>query len=252
MASTCTPSTLILLTLTTFLIALAQAQAQAPAPSPSGAVNLTAILEKGGQYTTLMRLLKDTQQLTQIESQLKSNSQGFTLFAPTDNAFQSLKPGALNELSDDQKVKLILFHVTPKYYTISDLLTVSNPVRTQATEKEGTWGLNFTGQGGNQVNISTGVVQTQLNNPLREKFPLAVYQVDKVLLPLELFGTTKTRASSAAPSPKGSKSTPEIPSVGKAGSAPSDSPKDTNAANGMNVGFGLVLGLGFICMGALS
>ena len=251
MASTCTPSTLILLTLTTFLIA--QAQAQAPAPSPSGAVNLTAILEKGGQYTTLMKLLKDTQQLTQIESQLKSNSQGFTLFAPTDNAFQSLKPGALNKLSDDQKVKLILFHVTPKYYTISDLLTVSNPVRTQATEEEGTWGLNFTGQGGNQVNISTGVVQTQLNNALREKFPLAVYQVDKVLLPLELFGTTKTTHSSEAPSPKGSKSTPEIPSVGKAGGAPSPhgDKKDTNAANGRNVAFGLVVGLALICIEAL-
>ena len=71
--------TLILLILTTFL--MAQTQAQAPAPAPSGAVNLTAILEKGGQYTTLIKLLKDTQQLTQIESQLKSNSEKYRYHA---------------------------------------------------------------------------------------------------------------------------------------------------------------------------
>lgn len=243
-----TPLTLILLTLTICL--RAQAQAQAPAPSPSGSLNLTAILEKGGQYTTLIRLLKETQQLSQIESQLKSNSQGFTLFAPTDNAFMNLKSGALNGLSDDQKVKLILFHVTPKYYSLSDLLTVSNPVRTQATEKEGTWGLNFTGKG-QQLNVSTGVVDTPVNNALRQQFPLAVYQVDKVLLPLELFG--ENQKSPSAPSPKSSKTSPETPTVAaKAGGAPSPSGDQKDTAPPRNVALGLVLGLAFFCMGVLS
>ncbi|KAL2331661.1 hypothetical protein Fmac_019242 [Flemingia macrophylla] len=241
---------ILLITLTIFL--KAQAQAQAPAPSPSGTLNLTAILEKGGQYTTLIRLLQETQQLTQIESQLKSNSQGFSLFAPTDNAFMNLKSGALNGLTDDQKVKLILFHVTPKYYSLSDLLTVSNPVRTQATEKEGTWGLNFTGKG-QQLNVSTGVVDTPVNNALREKFPLAVYQVDKVLLPLELFGEKdKTPSSSSAPSPKSSKTSPEIPSIANAGGAPSPSGDEKNGGVGSNVGVGVVVGLALLCMGALS
>ncbi|TKY48904.1 Fasciclin arabinogalactan protein 6 [Spatholobus suberectus] len=248
-----TPLTLILLlTLATLLSlqAQAQAQAQAPAPSPSGPVNLTAILEKGGQFTTLIRLLKETQQLTQIQSQLNSTSQGFTLFAPTDNAFMNLKSGALNDLNDTQKVKLVLYHVTPKYYSLSDLLTVSNPVRTQASEGEGTWGLNFAGQG-QQVNVSTGVVETPINNALRQKFPLAVYQVDKVLLPLELFGA---KSPSSAPSPKSSKTNPDIPSIAKAGGAPSPSGsgKDNSAAAGRNVGFGVIVGLGVICMGALS
>ncbi|KAK7335469.1 hypothetical protein VNO80_27322 [Phaseolus coccineus] len=230
------------------LILRTQAQAQAPAPS-SGAVDLVAILQKGGQYTTLIRLLNDSQQLTQIQSQLKSNSQGFTLFAPTDNAFQNLKSGALNHLSDEQKVQLILYHVTPKYYSLADLLTVSNPVRTQASGSDGSWGLNFTGQG-NQVNVSSGVVETQVNNALRQQFPLAVYQVDKVLLPEELFG----EKSPAAPSPKSPKSSPETTTVGKAGGAPSPSSegqKDNGAAE-RNVGFGVILGVGLICMGALS
>ena len=231
------------------LILRAQAQAQAPAPS-SGAVDLVAILQKGGQYTTLIRLLNESQQLTQIQSQLKSNSQGFTLFAPTDNAFQNLKSGALNGLTDEQKVQLVLYHVTPKYYSLSDLLTVSNPVRTQASGSEGSWGLNFTGQG-NQVNVSTGVVETQVNNALRQQFPLAVYQVDKVLLPAELFGE---KSPAAAPSPKSPKSSPETPSVGKAGGAPSPSgdAQNDNGAAGRNVGFGVILGVGLFCMGVLS
>ncbi|XP_027342721.1 fasciclin-like arabinogalactan protein 13 [Abrus precatorius] len=247
-----TPLTLILfITLSSFLLHLSpQAQAQAPAPSPSGPLNLTAILEKGGQFTTLIRLLQDTQQLTQIQSQLKSNSQGFTLFAPTDNAFQNLKSGAINDLTDEQKVQLILYHVTPKYYSLSDLLTVSNPVRTQASGSDGSWGLNFTGQG-NQVNVSSGVVETPINNALREKFPLAVYQVDKVLLPMELFGA---KSPSSAPSPKSSKTTPEIPSTAKASGAPSPSggSQNDNGVAERNVGVGVIFGLGLICMGVLS
>ncbi|XP_061363668.1 fasciclin-like arabinogalactan protein 13 [Gastrolobium bilobum] len=245
-----TPLALVLLTLTTFLFHLTpQIQAQkatAPAPAPSGPVNLTAILEKGGQYTTLIRLLKDTQQITQIQSQLNSTSEGFTVFAPTDNAFQNLKSGAINDLTDEQKVQLILYHVTPKYYSLSDLLTVSNPVRTQASGSEGSWGLNFTGQGNNQVNVSTGVVETSINNALRQQFPLAVYQVDKVLLPLELFGA---KSPGSAPSPKTPKTPSEIPSVVKGSGAPSPS---ANGAAERNVAWGLVVGLGLICMEALS
>ncbi|XP_014491708.1 fasciclin-like arabinogalactan protein 9 [Vigna radiata var. radiata] len=243
-------SSLTLILFTSFcLILRAQAQAQAPAPS-SAALDLVAILQKGGQYTTLLLLLNESQQLTQIQSQLKSNSQGFTLFAPTDNAFQNLKSGALNNLNDEKKVQLILYHVTPKYYSLSDLLTVSNPVRTQASGREGPWGLNFTGQG-NQVNVSTGVVETQVNNALRQQFPLAVYQVDKVLLPAELFGA---KSPAAAPSPKSPKSSSETPTVGKAGGAPSPSgdAQNENGAAGRNVGFGVILGVGLFCMGVLS
>lgn len=240
---------LILLTFIPLLTLQIQAQT-APAPAPSGPINITAILEKAGQYTFLIRLLNQTQQLTQIQTQLNSTSEGFTIFAPTDNAFQNLKSGAINDLSNEQQVQLILYHVIPKYLSLSDLLTVSNPVRTQASGKEGSWGLKFTGQG-NQVNVSTGVVTTPINNALRQQFPLAIYQVDKVLLPSELFGE---KAPSSAPSPKSSKTTPSgTPSTANEGGAPSpkSSQKDSGAV-GRNVGFGFIVGLGVICMGILS
>ncbi|CAJ2660550.1 fasciclin-like arabinogalactan protein 13 [Trifolium pratense] len=244
MALTTTPLVLILLTLIPFLTAQ-----KAPAPAPSGPINITGIFDKAGQYTTLIRLLNETQQLTQIQSQLNSTSQGFTIFAPTDNAFQNLPSGALNDLSDEQKVQLILYHVTPKCYSLSDFLTVSNPVRTQASGKDGPWGLHFTSQG-NQVNVSTGVVTVPINNALRQQFPLAVYQLDKVLLPSELFGA---KSPDSSPAPKSSKTpsskTPSSPIEGDA-PAPSSTKKDDSAA-GRNVGFGFVVGFGLICMGIL-
>ncbi|MFS7962091.1 putative FAS1 domain-containing protein [Helianthus anomalus] len=104
-----------------------------------------------------------------------------TIFAPTDNAFQNLPAGTLNGLSEEKKVKLVLYHVLPKFYSMDDLVTISNPVPTQAGSSRGSLGLNFTGRA-SQVNVSTGVVETQINNALRKDFPLAVYVVDKVLL----------------------------------------------------------------------
>lgn len=147
-------------------------------------------------------------------------------------------------------MQLILYHVTPKYYSLSDFLTVSNPVRTQASDKSGPWGLHFTSQG-NQVNVSSGVVTEPINNALRQKFPLAVYQLDKVLLPTELFGP---KAPASSPAPKSSKTpskTPSSAAVEGDAPAPASSKKDESAAR-RNVGFGFVVGVGLICMAVLA
>lgn len=58
---------------------------------------------------------------------------------------------------------------------------------TLASEKKGSWVLNFTNHG-NQVNVATGVVSTPITNIMRQQFPLAIYEVDEVLFPLELVG----------------------------------------------------------------
>jgi hypothetical protein len=95
--------------------------------------------------------------------------------------------------------------------------------------------------------VSTGLVEVQVNNALRQDFPLAVYPVDKVLLPDELFGVKPPSASPPAPATKGSSSgksnssdTAAEPSPGK------------NSAGGRNVALGLIFGLGFVSMGILS
>ncbi|XP_038681612.1 fasciclin-like arabinogalactan protein 9 [Tripterygium wilfordii] len=189
-ASTILP--LILLTLTpVLLITIPQTLAKtpvAPAPALAGPVNLVRILDKSGQYKTFFRLLQQTQVGNQVNNHLKGSiTEGFTVFAPTDNAFRNLKAGTINRLTNQQQVQLVLYHVVAKYYSLNGLRSVRNPVRTQATGQNGIFVLTFTSQG-NRVNVSSGMVKTQINNALRQKFPLAVYQVDKVLLPKELFG----------------------------------------------------------------
>uniref|UniRef100_A0A2N9GP60 FAS1 domain-containing protein n=1 Tax=Fagus sylvatica TaxID=28930 RepID=A0A2N9GP60_FAGSY len=211
---------LILFTLNIQLLLLllsTQTQAQnssAPAPSPSGPANLTGILAKNGQFTTFIRLLIETQTETQIENQLNnSGTQGLSVFAPTDNAFNSLTSGAINDLTAHAKVQLVLYH-------------------------------------GNQVNVSTGIVVTQINNALRQQSPLAVYQVDKVLLPQELFGA---KAPASAPTPA---KTPSSSSNNTSTNttAPASSTGGKNAGERNVVGWSTftTLGLGLVCMGALS
>ncbi|PIA35103.1 hypothetical protein AQUCO_03600040v1 [Aquilegia coerulea] len=243
------PLVFILLALSPFFFFFnSQVQAQrAPAPAPPGPANLTGILDKAGQFTTLIRLMTTTQIANQITNQLNSSDQGLTVLAPTDNAFNNLKAGTLNDLSTQEQVELILYHVLPKFYSMAELLTVSNPVRTQATGQDGgQFGLNFTSSA-NQVNVSSGIVTTQLNNALSKDFPLAVYQVDKVLLPLDIFGPKPPKPSPAPSTPADkTKKTP-------ATSGPSAS-KDTDASGSitMNVGLsGMLVLIGSMCIGLL-
>ncbi|CAM8995771.1 unnamed protein product [Rhodiola kirilowii] len=229
-----------LLSIASLLIISSQTLAQtAPPPESSGLLNVTGILDKAGQYKTLILFLGKNQLATQLERQLNSSSEGLTLLAPTDNAFANLPSGiSLNSLSDQEQVELILYHVLTKYYTLTDFLTVSNPVRTQYQD-----GLNFTSQG-NQVNVSSGIVTTQINNALRQQFPFAVYQVDKVLLPLGLFGAKPPASPPPPPSASsGSNKTSEA-------EGPSTSSDKKSNSGPVNVGMGLVVGLVMLCMGA--
>lgn len=216
-----------------FVLVMATTNGQAPAPTPSGPTNITAVLEKAGQFTMFIRLLKSTQASDQINTQLNSSSsQGLTVFAPTDNAFNSLKSGTLNSLSDQQKVQLVQFHLLPTLLTMPQFQTVSNPLRTQAGDgQNGKFPLNITSSG-NQVNITTGVVSATVANSVYSDKQLAVYQVDQVLLPLAMFG------SSAAPAPAPEKGGG---SVSKGSSSGGDDGGDsTDSSDAERTGFGLM------------
>lgn len=220
-----------------------KAQAQtpsAPAPGPSGPINITGILERGGQYNTFIQFLRETQVGNQINNQVNTSTEGMTVFAPTDNAFTNLPAGTLNRLTNQQQVQLVQYHVLPRYYSLSTLLTVSNPVRTQASGQDGgVFGLNFTGQG-SQVNVSTGMVETFVNNALRQSFPLAVYQVDRVLLPLEFY-----QAKPPGPPPSVNTTNATRPTQ----DPQAEPPSSASARLNINMGFGLVGAVSLFCMG---
>ncbi|KVI09356.1 fasciclin-like arabinogalactan protein 11 [Cynara cardunculus var. scolymus] len=190
---------LLLIILQCTTITTTVAQSLAPAPGPPGPTNITKILEKAGQFTTLIRLFEITKVGDQINTQLNNSKQGMTVFAPPDNAFSSLSAGTLNSLSDQQKDELVQFHVIPTFISMSQFQTLSNPLRTQAGDSTAyKFPLDIT-TSGNQVNLTTGVVSATVANAIYSDGSLAVYQVDKVLLPMSLFGPP---APAAAPAPE--------------------------------------------------
>ncbi|KAL2471188.1 Fasciclin-like arabinogalactan protein 11 [Abeliophyllum distichum] len=194
----------------------------AQAPAPAGPTNITKILEKAGQFNMFIRLLSITQVGDQINTQLNNSNQGLTVFAPADNAFSSLKSGTLNSLSDQQKVALVQFHVLPTFLSVSQFQTVSNPLRTQAGNNEnGQFPLNVT-TSGNQVNVSTGVDDATVANTIYTDNQLAVYQVDKVLLPLSIFASPAPVPAPAALAKSKKKSPAADAPVSGSDDAPAD------------------------------
>jgi hypothetical protein len=124
----------------------------------------------------------------QLASQLNNSYDGLTFFAPTDSAFAKLGAGALNALTDQQRVQLVLYHVLPRYYSLATSQTASNPLRTEGSGPGGAYSVNVTASTENSlVNVSTGVVAVPVSNTLLAEFPLAVYSVDDVLLPAQMF-----------------------------------------------------------------
>ncbi|KAG6607183.1 Fasciclin-like arabinogalactan protein 11, partial [Cucurbita argyrosperma subsp. sororia] len=188
-------------------------QSPAEAPGPPPPMNITKILEKAGQFTVLIRLLKSTQVANQINSQLNDSNSELTLFAPTDNAFSTLQSGTLNSLGDQEKVELLQFHMIPNFLSLSNFQTVSNPVITQAGDAY-EFPLNVT-TSGNSVNVSTGLVNTSISGTVYTDNQLAIYQVDSVLKPIGVF---QPRPPPPAPAPDNSK---------KKAKAISESPKDS-------------------------
>ncbi|KAJ4726007.1 Fasciclin-like arabinogalactan protein [Melia azedarach] len=198
----------------------------AAAPAPPGPTNVTKILEKAGQFTLFIRLLKATSVSDQIDHQLNDTNNGMTLFAPTDNAFSSLSSGTLNSLNDQQKVALIQFHVIPTYIALSQFQTVSNPLRTNAGDSSRyKYPLNVT-TFGNSVNVSSGITNTSVSGSVYSDGQLAVYQVDKVLLPWDLFG-----AKPPAPAPAPAK--PKKRKADAVADAPEDAKVDNSSATSL-------------------
>ncbi|XP_012065113.1 fasciclin-like arabinogalactan protein 12 [Jatropha curcas] len=165
-------------------------------PVTRGPLDVVKVLGKASHFTVFIRLLKATQVDTELFLQLNNTNNGATIFAPTDGAFSGIQVGTLNSLTDGDKIELVKFHIVPTFISTSQFQTVSNPVRTLAgTGKR--FALNVT-TAGNFVNITTGLTNTTISGTVYSDNRLAIYQVDRVLLPLDVF-TPKPPAPAPAP-----------------------------------------------------
>ncbi|CAN1288789.1 Fasciclin-like arabinogalactan protein 7 [Linum perenne] len=97
----------------------------------------------------------------------------------------------------------MLFHALPHYYSFADFknLSQSSPVSTFAGA--GQFALNFTYVSG-LVRIDSGWSKTKVTSSVHSTAPVAIYQVDKVLLPEAVFGTDIPPMPAPAPAPDAS------------------------------------------------
>ncbi|WVZ99595.1 hypothetical protein U9M48_044865 [Paspalum notatum var. saurae] len=210
---------------------------------------------KDDQFSEFKQLLHDTRVDTQINAQLTDSYNGLTIFAPTNAAFDKMKSGVLNGLSPQNQIQLVLYTVLPRFYSLSMLGTLDGKVNTQGSGHDGPYKYDIK-RAGNNVNVSTGVNSMLLGSPVSKDFPLAIYPVDKVPLPYELFGPKPpTPAPAPAPAPTKSKTKKHKKSPGIAeppaadDSTASDNAK-TSAAPGAGVPGSRWVAAAFAAVGA--
>ncbi|XP_016174172.1 fasciclin-like arabinogalactan protein 1 [Arachis ipaensis] len=136
------------------------------------------------------------------------------------------------------KASLLEYHATPVYESMAMLKSNNGLMNTLATD--GASKFDFTVQNdGDQVTLKTKIVTAKITGTLIDEDPLAIYTIDKVLLPRELF---KALAPSPSPSPAPEPAAADAPASPKKGgkkkkqkaadapadeeSAPADSPSD--------------------------
>ncbi|CAJ1979325.1 unnamed protein product [Sphenostylis stenocarpa] len=186
-------------------------------------VDIVGILRQAKSFNILIRLMKTTQLINQLNAQLlTTKSGGITILAPDDSAFSELKAGFLNSLSDGQKLELLQFHVLSDYVSSSNFDTLTNPVRTLAGAKPGKVELNVISYGGS-VNISTGEVNTTITGIVYTDKHLAIYKVGKVLLPMDFFTVAKAPAKAPSLAPEPSSGVAKAPKTDTDESSSSDS-----------------------------
>lgn len=202
----------------------------APAPAPDY-VNLTYLLSVAGPFNTFLDYIVSTKVIDTLQNQANNTEEGVTIFVPKDSAFSSQKKPSLKNLTNDQLKSLLLFHALPHYYSLAEFtnLSQSGPVNTLAGG--GQYALNFTDVSGS-VHISSGWTNTKVSSSVHSTDPVAIYQVDKVLLPEAIFGTDipPTPAPAPAPNIAPSADAPEADRTGAKSPASSSSSLDKSAS----------------------
>ncbi|CAL9199470.1 unnamed protein product [Musa hybrid cultivar] len=196
--------------------ALSSPAAEAPVTAPAQ-VNLTALMARG--CATFAGLLAAT---ADAEQTFASNIDGgLTAFCPLDEAMKPFLPKFKN-LTADGKLSLLLYHAIPVYYSVEMLKTGNGVVNTLATDGTSR-NYNLTVQNdGNQVTLRTRVTVATIMGTLIDEDPLAVYTIDKVLEPMELFKPAEPPAP--APAPETDKRAAAAPKAGTSTTAKASPP----------------------------
>ncbi|KAL2631819.1 hypothetical protein R1flu_016505 [Riccia fluitans] len=142
--------------------------------------DLAQVLTGFYHYNTFIRLLNATGVTDALAAM---QGQGLTVFAPTDAAFSALsKP--VESLPEDEQKQLMEYHVIESYLSLDSFkpLVDSHLQTLAATLATKGYKLNVTG-----LFLQTGIVNVTIGDVLEDTNPVAMYSVDTVLLPEDLF-----------------------------------------------------------------
>lgn len=226
---------------------------ESPSPAPSPAphhVNLTDLLTHAGPYHTFLSYLIQTNVIEVFQAQANNTkSGGLTLFAPEDSAFARLKESTFANLTNDQLKTLLLCHAFPHYYTLANFqnLSAQNPVTTFAG---GSCTLNVTYDMG-IIHIISDWFSAKIISSTYSTSPVAMYALDMVLVPKEIFSVEPALAPIPAPPPE-AKPADAAPSSSVTGTSPTSSKSDsTTPSSSTGVRVGLLEFLALVVTGTL-
>ena len=219
-------------TTTTAAAAKAKAPAAAAPPAPP---NVTAEMAKGGCKAFADLIAASPDASSTYQSAVEG---GLTVFCPSDDAVRAFLPKYKN-LSADGKAELLLFHAVPVHYSLGSLKSNNGPMNTLATDGAAR-NFNFTVQNqGDVVTIRTAAgsgAPARVKSTAVDKDPLAVYVINAVVEPVELFKPAPSPTPAPAPAPAAAADAPKAGKKGAARHAPpavADAPgpnADDNAA----------------------
>jgi len=157
--------------------AVTPAEGATPAGTPAeenGDLNNGSIVEAADAagFTTFVTVVKDAG----LESTLNEGGP-YTVFAPTNEAFEKLPAGTLDNLENNKELvnNVLTYHVVSGEYRAANLADMSNPVLT--TLEGGTLPVNVTEDG----NITVGNATVVTSNIAADNG--VIHGIDEVLIP---------------------------------------------------------------------
>ncbi|PUZ71157.1 hypothetical protein GQ55_2G291900 [Panicum hallii var. hallii] len=180
--------------------AAAAAVAKAPAAPPPPPPNVTAEMAKGGCKAFADLIAASPDAASTYQSAVEG---GMTVFCPSNDAVKAFLPRYKN-LTADEKAELLLFHAVPVHYSLGSLKSNNGPMNTLATDGAAK-NYNFTLQNqGDVVTIKTAAsagAPARVKSTALDKDPLAIYVIDAVVQPVELFKPAPAPTPAPAPAP---------------------------------------------------
>lgn len=208
-------------------VSLPPSTAPAPAPAPHY-VDIAKLLSLAGPFHTFLNYLEDTNVIETFQSQANRTEEGITIFVPKDSAFAALKKSTFSNLTDDQLKTLLLYHAFPRFYALSQFRNLSalNPVSTFAGAP---YTLNLTDDMGS-ISVQSRWSKPRIASSVYATDPVAIYALNNVLLPMQIFSKDPPLAPVPAPAPEPGASDAPSPAARKTGGLASNS-DDSNAAH---------------------